>query len=141
MKTFIFLILTLIGLFTAKPAEAQVKKNLIKTSLVFPLGSIYTLSYERLLNFEMGIQVTAIVGDSPFAVVPEFRYYLSETQIAPNGTFVGPFMMIGEEMGGGLMVGYQRLFKEKITLEAYLGPLVTGDGVTPFGNINLGFAF
>ncbi len=43
-------------------------------------------------------------------------------------------------MGGGLTVGYQKLYKEKVSLEAYLGPLI-GERVTVWGGINVGLAF
>jgi len=74
---------------------------------------------------------------SGFALTPEFRYYLSKTKTAPNGAFVAPFLRYQNfaleddsntatatftSIGGGLLVGVQRVFKETITLSAFIGP-------------------
>ncbi len=136
------LILTAFLILLTGVIQAQERKNLVKTSLFFPLLETFTLSFERVLNEEMSLQATVFAGDiSDFAVMPEFRYYLSENRIAPSGTFVAPYLFIGEEAGGGIMVGVQRLFKSKISLDAFLGPMVRGDGVAAMGGINLGIAF
>lgn len=138
----IIVIISLALIICGSLVNAQEKSNLIKTSLFFPLLETFTLSYERVLNHEMSLQGTIFAGDIfVIAVMPEFRYYLSENRIAPDGTFIAPYMLIGEEIGGGVLVGVQRLFKAKISLDAFLGPLVLGEGVVPFGGINLGIAF
>jgi hypothetical protein len=141
MKKLLFFLVFFAGFLSTNQADAQIKKNLLKTSLIFPMGGGFSLSYERLLNHEMSLQLTSAIGGDSFILVPEFRYYLTETKIAPSGTFVGPMIVIGNEAGAGLMVGVQRLFKQKISLEAYLGPLAGTDGVSAFGNINIAFAF
>ncbi len=121
--------------------SAQVKKNLIKTSLVLPLAEVFAISYERVSNDDLSFQVSGFVGDL-FGIMPELRYYLNENKIAPNGAFVAPFLFLGDGLGGGgVMVGIQRLFKDKISLEASLGPFITGEGVAAMGGLNLGFAF
>jgi hypothetical protein len=121
---------------------AQEKKNLIKTSLVFPLGKIFDVSYERALNHEMSILLEAAIGES-FFISPQFRYYLLEGRAAPDGSYISPFAIIGElvDTGAGILVGHQKVFKNTISLEANIGPMVTTDGVTVWGGINLGFAF
>ena len=73
---------------------------------------------------------------------PSFRYYLSESP-APNGSFIAPTLHYREDadFGGGIMVGHQRLFKEKISLEVFVGPEFFSSGVNIWGGINLGIAF
>ncbi len=120
--------------------NAQEKRNQIKTSLVMPLARVFDLSYERMLNEELSIQLGVGIGDFVY-FNPQFRYYLSENHIAPTGVFVSPYALISEDpVGGGVLIGYQRLYKGKVSLEAYLGPLVA-DQVTVWGGINIGFAF
>jgi hypothetical protein len=138
-STLFFLVFCLL----AGSLNAQVKKNLIKTSLVFPLAEIFEFSYERVINADKSVQLSVFAGGSmDIGIMPEFRYYLSENQVAPNGVFIAPFAMLSSQFGGGgIMVGIQKLFKEKISLDASLGPFVTGDGVAVMGGLNLGFAF
>lgn len=118
------------------------KQNLIKTSLIMPLAEVFEFSYERALNTEMSLHLGVGVGQI-FFVNPQFRYYLSETKVAPSGSYIAPFALIAEEpgFGGGIMVGHQRIFKDKVSLEANIGPMVTGEGVTVWGGINFGIAF
>ena len=130
--------------------QAQVKENVIKTSLSAPIIRTFTLAYERALNPDMSLQLGGSyfagwsIGDTRldgFSVLPEFRYYLSEEKECPNGGFIAPFLRygsigieVGDEgtpdygkasltnYGGGVLVGVQRLFKETISLEAFIGP-------------------
>jgi hypothetical protein len=123
--------------------NAQVKKNIIKTSLVFPLGEVFELSWEHVVNTDLSFQLSGFTGGKlELGLMPELRYYLSETREAPDGVFVAPFLFTSsEQSGGGVMVGVQKLFKGKVTLDACLGPFITGDGVIGMGGINLGIAF
>lgn len=125
--------------------NAQLKSNVIKTSLVSPFLSTYVLAYERALNEDMGVQMgfyysgasTLGANFSGFSLTPEFRYYLSEEKVAPNGAFIAPYLRyqnftIDEDsgtasatftgIGGGLLIGVQRIFKETISLSAFIGP-------------------
>ncbi|HYW95213.1 MAG TPA: hypothetical protein VE870_06485 [Bacteroidales bacterium] len=140
-KMILFMALLMaLSVLSARQAKAQGKKNQIKTSLVMPLASVFELSYERMLNTEMSLQLGVGIGSMNY-VNPQFRYFLSENLEAPSGAFISPYFLIGDEIsGGGLTVGYQRLFKQKISLEAYLGPLIAGN-VTVWGGINVGLAF
>ncbi len=140
MKKFIFPFLLI--LIFSLPANGQ-KKNLVKTSLIFPLGEIFDLSYERVLNEEMSLVMEGIIGGDFTGVSPQFRYYLSESRIAPDGGFISPFVMIATDdmAGGGLLVGYQRLFKEIISLDVYIGPAVFTETIAVWGGINVGIAF
>jgi hypothetical protein len=126
-------------------AQAQEKSNVVKTSLVSPFLNTYVLAYERALNEDMGLQMgfyysgasTLGVNFSGFALTPEFRYYLSDEKTAPNGAFIAPYLRyqnftLDEDtgtssatftgFGGGLLLGVQRVFKETISLSAFIGP-------------------
>ena len=121
------------------------KSNVLKTSLTSPFLRTFVLAYERAVNENVGAQLgfyytgasTLDVRFSGFALTPEFRYYLSEEKQAPNGAFIAPFFryqsftLEDQEniasanftgIGGGLLIGIQRVFKETISLSAFIGP-------------------
>ncbi|MCB8999194.1 MAG: hypothetical protein H6540_03885 [Bacteroidales bacterium] len=141
-KSILILILSLVTVFSQQ-IYAQEKKNLVKTSLVFPLAEVLEISYERILKNDKSLQLNSFIGGkSGFGLMPEFRFYLSENKHAPTGIFIAPYAIVAfETSGAGLMVGAQQLFKDKISIEASLGPMLTGDGVAAMGGINIGFAF
>jgi hypothetical protein len=166
MKIFrkISLLLAAIILFSVN-SFAQ-PDNVIKVNLLSPFVKSGSFFYERALNDEMslvgGFFFTAWspgedVTLGGFGGTLEFRYYLSESA-APSGAFIAPFgrfqkFSITEGIGvdeseanmtstgGGLLVGIQRLFKERITLEGFIGPayymgdteLVSGTSITEIG--------
>ncbi len=144
MKKNLILLLGIIFLVWGA-SHAQLKSNVIKTSLVSPFLNTYVLAYERTLNEDMGVQLgfyytgadVLNANFSGFSVTPEFRYYLSEEKTAPNGPFIAPYLRyqsftIDEpsgtssatlnNIGGGLLIGVQRIFKETISLSAFIGP-------------------
>lgn len=129
---------------------AQTKSNVIKTNLFSPIVKTYWLSYERLLNEDMGVQLGAFytgakAGDTKldgFGLNPEFRYYLSNAA-APKGIYIAPRLRYTNftlkvtddnvdakgtysAFGGGLLVGAQAHLKDLITLEFYIGPMYMG---------------
>lgn len=140
--------------------------NVIKVSLLSPFVKSGSFFYERALNDEMslvgGFFFTAWtpgedVTLNGYGLTLEFRYYLSESA-APSGAFIAPFgrfqkFSITEGIsvdqsegnlsstGGGLLVGIQRLFKDRITLEGFIGPayykgsteVVSGTEITSIG--------
>lgn len=141
--------LSLISLFALAINAQELKQNVIKTSLTSIFLKTYVIDYERALNqnmsFQMGFYYTGsriFDGDfSGFALTPEFRYYLSSDRTAPDGAYVAPYFRyqhFSAETGsmmdasyskgnlniisGGLVVGVQRTFKDKISLEAFIGP-------------------
>ena len=150
MKKIIFLLSLSTAILISSTVTAQDKMNLLKTSLSAPLIRTYTLAFERVLNQDMSLQLGANYfagwkfGDNRlngYAVIPEFRYYLSESKETPNGGFIAPFARYGvtdikmgepgdedygkaniKMFGGGLLIGTQRIFKEVISLEAFIGP-------------------
>jgi len=142
MKKLILSLIT-IGLFSSMMVNAQ-KSNVIKTSLTAPFLKTGLIAYERVINEDMSAQLgfyytgtSFLDGEfSGFAITPEFRYYLSEEKVAPNGAFLAPFFRYqsftvtdgdGTEatmnvVGGGILIGIQRVFKDKISLSAFIGP-------------------
>ncbi|MBC6697380.1 DUF3575 domain-containing protein [Hymenobacter puniceus] len=83
-----------------------------------------------------------------FAITPEYRFYLSEKTTALEGFYVGPFLRYQNlaikttytdynasgnpytttsetslnTFGGGVVVGRHWIFKERFSLDAFLGP-------------------
>ena len=135
----LFLILFFAGLSAS--LSAQEKRNQIKTSLIFPLAGMIQISYEGLLNDEMSLNSELPLGEV-VSLRPSYRFYMSEGKIAPNGTFIGPSLhFLDKNFGGCLMIGHQKLFKSKISLEAFGGPGIYGEGVSVWGGLNMGIAF
>ena len=139
----LFLSLIAMAIFSSLVVNAQ-KTNVIKTSLTAPFLKTGLVAYERVINEDMSAQLgfyytSSNLGDlnfSGFAVTPEFRYYLSEEKVAPNGAFLAPFIRYqsfsltnnqdhgatANTIGGGILIGIQRVFKDKISLSAFIGP-------------------
>jgi hypothetical protein len=188
MKKLIFPLVLVLALFTFSNSFGQVK-NVVKTSLSAPLFKVYTLAYERALNEDMSLQLGLgyfggwKLGDGKidgFTVTPEFRYYLNEEKGAPKGGFIAPYLryasynlVVGNKgdtdygkaslnvMGAGILVGTQKIFKDVISLEAFIGPAYSNaslkikdgtgiasnydlkllDGFTVRAGLTLGFAF
>ena len=150
MKNIIHFIFISVAILISGTLNAQVKGNILKTSLTAPLIKTYTIAYERAFNADMSGQLGFNyfagwkLGDTRlngFSIIPEFRYYLAESKEAPNGGFIAPFARYGNTgikvmesgdpdyaeaditmIGGGLLIGTQRLFKDVISLEAFIGP-------------------
>jgi hypothetical protein len=121
--------------------SAQEKRNLIKTSLVFPFTESFLISYERMINTESSFQMEIVIGES-LSIRPEYRYYMSEDKVAPSGAFVAPYLhYLDESPGAGILIGVQRLYKSKISLEAFIGPGFYAEGVGGWAGVNLGLAF
>ncbi|MDN5203096.1 DUF3575 domain-containing protein [Fulvivirgaceae bacterium BMA10] len=156
MKKTIFattLILAVIGSIST----AQAQNNVVKINILSPIVRTISVFYENAIqedkSFQLGFFYTgASVTDTKFrgfGITPEFRFYLSETS-APEGVYVAPFLKyqnfdLTEEItdskatlstfGGGVVIGKQWLFKEKITLDAFLGPnFNSGDVKVESGN-------
>ncbi len=145
---------------------AQTKSNVVKTNLFSPIVKTYWLSYERLLNADMGLQLGlfytgAKAGDTElngFGINPEFRYYLSNAD-APKGIYIAPRLRYTDytlktsavdettqeeitaeagfsAFGGGLLVGAQAHLKDLITLEFYLGPMYMSSKIDVKSNVS-----
>ena len=147
MKKFFTLSLIALMLLIAVPVKAQdtPPQNLFKINLLSPLVRTASLFYERAVSDDISVQLGfyytgATFSDTKyrgFGVTPELRYYLSEKYPAPRGAFIAPFVryqsICGSEdgvdgkgtistIGGGLLIGTQTMFKNKISLDAWAGP-------------------
>jgi hypothetical protein len=139
LSSFMFVLL----LSTSSQLMAQ-RKNALKVNLFSPVVRTGSFFYERVVSehsslqlgfFYTGFKVTD-TRFSGFGITPEFRYYLSASE-APEGFYVGPFVRYQNfkltnegstdkatlsTMGGGVVVGKQWLFKDRITLDTFIGP-------------------
>lgn len=148
--------------FILSSTFVQAQENAIKINLISPLVRTLNLSYEHKLNSNSGIQLglyytgfsASEVTFRGFGITPEYRYYLSETE-AIQGTYIGPFLRytsltVEEELfdgqsegtysgfGGGLVIGRQWVFKEKITLDTFIGPqFISGNYKAKSGSDNI----
>lgn len=136
------------GVFTS----AKAQENVVKINIFSPIVKTLNMSYERKVSangsFQIGGYFTSYSpGDSKisgFGVTPEYRFYLSESE-APAGVYVAPFVRYqslkvedtfdGEvtkgkwsAFGGGLVIGKQWIFKEKISLDIFIGPQYVARG-------------
>ncbi len=148
MKTKFSLITLAVLLVFAVTGKAQ--ENVFKINIFSPIVKTFNVSYERKLSASSSLQLGFFYtgyksGDTKFSgigVTPEYRFYLSESE-APVGVYVAPFLRyqnfkLEEEatnsegtlsmFGGGLVIGKQWIFKERISLDIFLGPqYATGD--------------
>ncbi|MBK5279595.1 MAG: DUF3575 domain-containing protein [Bacteroidia bacterium] len=142
------LLIGLSGLFSSQ-AYAQ-KGNVLKINIFSPIASTLNLQYERKVSgsssFQLGFYYSGFsINETKFSgigITPEYRFYLSETE-APNGFYVAPFIRYQNftvsngpnegtitTTGGGLIIGKQWIFKEKIALDIFLGPKYSSRNVT-----------
>lgn len=127
----------------AHVAMAQ-PKTAIKINLLSPVARTFNIAFERAVNdngsFQLGFYYTGLkvedVKFSGFGLTPEYRFYLSQTP-APNGFYVAPFLRYTNynltaddttdkatftSFGGGVVVGRQWVFKERVTFDLFIGP-------------------
>ncbi len=130
--------------------------NIIKINPLSLFAATGSFAYERVISEQMsgqlGVQFTRysgwVTGGRPlrgYAITPEFRYYF--TDVAPKGFYVAPFLryrhtsLEGEialqgrqfegtveisNFGGGVLIGGQFILGERVSLEGFFGPTVTG---------------
>lgn len=141
MKSILKICVTLILLISMN-AVAQAQSNVIKINIFSPIVRTLNMQYERKItsngSFQLGFYYTGYsVENTKFSglgITPEYRFYLSNMD-APQGVYVAPFLRYqsftlskGNDkgtlttMGGGLILGKQWIFKEKIALDIFLGP-------------------
>jgi hypothetical protein len=120
-------------------------QNVIKANILSPILKSGSFFYERALNekssFQLGVGFTAYKEDesgvkiSGFFITPEYRMYLSANKTAPAGFYAAPFLRyqnlkIEDEFdkatlttfGGGVVAGHQWIFRERFSLDMFLGP-------------------
>ena len=141
MKSKLYSILLVLMLASATTFAQQ---NVIKINILAPIVKTFNVQYERALNDNSSLQLGFFYtgfssGDtkfSGFGITPEYRFYLSETA-APKGVYIAPFFRYQSfiikdvetnsegdfsALGGGVIIGKQWIFKEKISLDMFLGP-------------------
>jgi hypothetical protein len=159
------------------------QKNVIKANLLSPIVRTANFSYERAMNDNSSLQLgffytgarSGEVKLRGWAVTPEYRFYLSSTP-APHGVYVAPWFRYQNldaedettgiytsgtltSYGGGIVVGKQWIFKERVSLDIFIGPqyfsanfdedpgstgsveVATADGFWFRFGFNLGIAF
>ncbi len=149
MKNIAILGLTMLVISSAlyaQDAQDAQKMNVIKTDLFSAFIRTGVIKYERAFNEHISAQLGFFyTGYHPrdsqselsgWGITPEFRFYLSDTP-APAGTYLAPnfrYMKLdvydAESMEEGTLVssglainlGKQWLFKDVVTLDAWVGP-------------------
>lgn len=124
--------------------ESVAQSNAVKLNILSPIVSTVNVSFEHVLTETSSIQLGffytgAKVSSLKYAgigITPEYRFYLSETT-APAGVYAAPFLRYqsvklsveGESseanfsaFGGGLVIGKQWVFKQRVTLDLFIGP-------------------
>jgi hypothetical protein len=143
--------LLFISFFTAASfffSGTGMAQNVVKVNIFSPLVRTGSLFYERALSenksLQLGVFFTGMKLDntrfSGYGITPEFRYYLSSTD-APKGVYLGSYLRFQSfslkdetssakgthtSLGGGLLIGRQWIFKDKISLDAFIGPGYNG---------------
>jgi hypothetical protein len=170
----------IVFLLLSSSLTSLAQENVIKINIFSPIVKTLNVSYERKLSatgsFQLGFFYTSYnPNDTKFSgigITPEYRFYLSDTE-APAGFYLAPFVRYQNFkventsssdkgtlslFGGGLVIGKQWIFKEKISLDTFIGPQYTSGNVKVtsgqdsfdtnvfdgFGvrfGLNLGFAF
>jgi hypothetical protein len=139
---------------------ASAQGNILKVSIFSPLVRTGSFFYEHKVgahrSFQLGGLFTAWRANGTtitgFALTPEYRFYLSRRKPALQGFYLAPFVryqnlsLTADEdarpsaqekaslitYGGGIVAGYQLLFKKRFTLDTFIGPSYNG------GNLDLG---
>jgi hypothetical protein len=132
----------LISTIVLVPSAWAQKGNVIKINIFSPIAKTFNIQYERKVSasssLQLGFYYSGFSIDntkfSGFGLTPEYRFYLSDTE-APHGVYVAPFVRYQNfsvtngpdkgtltTVGGGLIIGKQWIFKEKIALDIFIGP-------------------
>ena len=127
-----------------KPNHTKAQNAALKINFLSLVVKTFNVSFEKLIDtdnsFQLGVFYTgASISDTDLTgigITPEYRFYLSDTD-APDGVYVAPYLRYSSfnledkftvseatlsSFGGGLVIGRQWLFKEKITFDIFLGP-------------------
>lgn len=129
-------------------------QHLLKINPLSLLTLTTSFFYERAINEQMSGQLGFFytfpgitIGHTSyrgFGLTPEFRYYV--TGVAPNGFYVGPYLRYQHftlkylengsqfdgqrgaftSFGGGGLLGYQWVFGERVSLDAFFGLAISG---------------
>ena len=146
MKKIVIVGLTMLVMSSVIYAQDAQKMNVIKTDLFSAFIRTGVIKYERAFNENISAQLGFFYTvysprDSEsdlngWGITPEFRFYLSDTP-APVGTYIAPnfrYMKLdvfdGDTGESGIFtnsslafnLGKQWLFKDIVTLDAWVGP-------------------
>ena len=144
MKKFNKSVLTLLFLF-AFVGFANAQTTTIKANLLSPIVRTGSFFIEHAISEEASIQLGGLytgasIDDTKlrgFAITPEFRYYLSESGQKLDGFYIAPFLRYQnleltddsepgkatlQTFGGGVTIGRQWIFKDRISLDLFIGP-------------------
>ena len=139
--------------------SASAQNNVIKANIFSPFVATGSFFYEHKLNASSSMQLGAYYTNwdvestglsfTGFGVTPEYRFYLSNTKEAMRGFYVGPFLRyqnlelkVGDTsgsssegraelntFGGGVVVGHQWIFRERFSIDTFLGPSYNGGSI------------
>lgn len=159
----------LAGLNTAASAQTSALKINIFSPLVKTGSFFFEHKVSEHRSLQLGGLFTAwSTGNTSikgFALTPEYRLYLSDSKPALEGFYFAPFLRyqnltltVKDEFylpggsgtleskaalntyGGGVLAGYQMLFKKRFTLDAFLGPSYNaGEVKLTAGNVDQTF--
>ncbi|MEJ0056612.1 MAG: DUF3575 domain-containing protein [Bacteroidota bacterium] len=136
-------------LFVCTTFSLNAQSNVIKINIFSPIVKTFNVQYEHKLSptgsFQLGFFYTGYSTSgtdfSGFGITPEYRLYLSDTE-APKGVYLAPFVRYqsfnltdgGNKgtlslFGGGVIIGKQWLFKEKVALDIFIGPSYSSGNV------------
>ena len=160
MKKILFASGLLLAAGSASAQDNVVKVNilspLVKTGSFFFEHKLSSSSSVQLgaLFTNWSVADTKVSG---FAITPEYRFYLSESKEAPRGFYVAPFVRYQNltlknsyeaydysnntsqtqtdeaslnTFGGGILIGHQWIFKQRFSLDTFLGPSYNGGSLT-----------
>lgn len=151
-KAFVSLMLMIV----AAVSYSQEKTNNLKINILSPIASTLNLQYEHLIkkdqSFQLGFFYTgySISGTklSGIGITPEIRFYLSD-EAAPKGVYLAPFLRYQNytlsddqnkgtlsTFGGGVILGRQWVFKDKISLDLFIGPSYNSGSVSVTSGTN-----
>jgi hypothetical protein len=150
MKKFTFLLFSLtvtMITFAQKSGSNKdydgTKMNVVKLNILSPIVKSGSFFYERKINdkssAQLGIGFTGYKNSgtkfSGITITPEYRFYVSQTNPAISGFYVGPFARYSNfkltednnkatlsTIGGGLIIGRQWIFSNVISLDIFAGP-------------------
>jgi len=146
------------ALLAGSASAASAQNTVVKANIFSPLVKTGSFFVEHAVGKHHSIQLGGLftkwsAGDtnlSGFALTPEYRLYLSDSKPALQGFYVGPFLRYQNltlsqdyvstggggkaeatlsTYGGGVVVGHQWLFKQRFSLDTFLGPSYNGGSI------------
>lgn len=143
MKRIIFLSVALSFAFMSQ--AQQMKQNAIKLNPLSLLLATGNVAYERAVGEKTSVQLGGFYSGfrssslkyEGFGLTPEMRFYFAGDKEALNGVYAGPFVrfqhyklkdrvdgsgVVYQSIGGGAVVGWQKMWKSGFVLDLFAGP-------------------